>query len=129
VVHDRGKPFTIRSGVLRNGEAADRSLGAVLVAVEQVDQQELMTGERSFDTRPVGIVARPYGCLPKAQVVRGRVEIAGLGRNVAGSGRTICGWASISSGEALGLMSCPASTLHPSMTAIPVPTFCSDIAM
>lgn len=128
MVHDGGHPF-IRPGVLRDGEAADRSLASVLVAVEQIDQEDITASEASFDTCPVGIVGHPYGCLPIAQVVWWRVEIAGL-RAERGRIRTDhLRLGQHLSRDALGLMSCPASTLQPSMTAIPVPTFCSDIAM
>jgi hypothetical protein len=73
VVHDSWGPLILMvgSGVLGDGEAADRPLAAVLVAVEQVDEEEVVARERGFDPRPVGVVAGPYGRLPEAQIVRG----------------------------------------------------------
>ena len=99
VVHDRGKPLRLMvgSGVAGDGEAADRALATILVAVEQVDEEEVVAGERSFDPRPVGVVAGPYGRLPKAQIVGGRIEVPGLGRKLPDPDGLICGWASISS--------------------------------
>src|ERR1700734_3544153 len=42
-----------------------------------------MAGERGFDPGAVGIVLRPYGRLPEAQVVWWRVEVPCLGPEIA----------------------------------------------